>query len=242
MADKIQKSIEFKAAKAISEIDRLLVRLQRTSDMLKRVEQTANGISFQKFIPAIDSFVKSFSKLDALPKNIENIRVMAQALNRFKMVSVELNKADFSVSFAKITRGIYSFMDSMNRMENLQKGITAIAELGRGINRLTNSSIKLQNTKVSFSSLTQAIYKFVGSILRIKDLDVATDKIERLANLVEKLRKNMKTVSVDKLSKNIKETSKSVKDLTSGFSLLGGNAKRYYKFIKYFRKFNNIII
>lgn len=196
MADKIQKSIEFKAAKAVGEIDRLISRLQRTSAMLKNVEKTANSISFQKFIPAINAFTKSFSKLDTIPKSIENIRVMAQALNRFRMTAVELNKKDFSVSFAKITQGIYKFSDSIKRMSLLEKTITQIAELGRAINRLVNSSIKLQNMKVSFTSVTQAIYAFVGSILRIKDLDIVIEKIERLANAMDLLVRSSKKFTV----------------------------------------------
>lgn len=220
MADKIQKSIEFKAAKAVGEIDRLIVRLQRTSDMLKNVEKTANSISFQKFIPAINAFTKSFSKLDAIPKNIENIRVMAQALNRFRMTAVELNKADFSVSFQKITKGIYSFMDSVNRISSLEKNIMIVAELGRALNRLANTSIKLQNMKVSFTSITQAIYAFVGSILRIKDLDIVIEKIERLAAAMDLLVRSSKKFTVvrdfsqfEKAKKKIASLQETIKKL-----------------------------
>ena len=226
MADKIQKSIEFKAAKAVGEIDKLISRLQRTSDMLKRVEQTANGISFQKFIPAINAFVKSFSKLDALPKNIENIRVMAQALNRFKMVAVELNKADFSVSFAKITRAIYSFTDSIRRMEVLATTINQIAELGRAINRLVNASIKLQNMKVSFTSITQAIYAFVGSILRIKDLDEVIVKLERLATAMDTLVKSSKKFTVVRDFAEFEKSKKKISGLQETIAKLKDELKK----------------
>lgn len=232
MADKIQKSIEFKAAKAVSEIDRLIVRLQRTSDMLKTVEKTANGISFQKFIPAIDEFVKSFSKLDALPKSIENIRVMAQALNRFRMTAVELNKTDMTVSFAKITRAIYSFIYSIRRVEVLATAINQIAELGRAINRLVNASIKLQNMKVSFTSITQAIYAFVGSILRIKDLDEVIVKLERLATAMDTLVKSSKKFTVvrdfaefEKAKKKISGLQETIAKLKDELKKLKGETK-----------------
>lgn len=226
MADKIQKSIEFKAAKAVGEIDKLLSRLQRTSDMLKRVEKTANGISFQKFVPAIDAFVKSFSRLDALPKNIENIRVMAQALNRFRMTAVELNKTDMTVSFAKITRAIYSFTDSIRRMEVLATTINQIAELGRAINRLVNASIKLQNMKVSFTSITQAIYAFVGSILRIKDLDEVIVKLERLATAMDTLVKSSKKFTVVRDFAEFEKAKKKVSGLQETIAKLKEELKK----------------
>ena len=47
--------------------------------------------------------------------------------------------------------------------------------------------MKLQNIKVSFTSITQAIYAFVGSILRIKDLDIVIVKLERLGNAINVL-------------------------------------------------------
>lgn len=189
MADgKVEKIIEFKAAEAINQIDKLIGRLNRVNQMVSQVEKTAGSISFEKFIPAIDNFAKSFSKLRIDPQNLDNISKMAQALNRFKMTSVELNKSNFDISFAKITKGIYSFTDSISRMKLLGSTITQISELGRAINRLTNSSIKLQNTKVSFTSLTQAIYAFVGSILRLKELDAAIAKLNSLADVLDRLK------------------------------------------------------
>ena len=220
MADKIQKSIEFKASKAVTEIDKLIKRLQKTSDMLKKVEATANSISFQKFIPAIETFSKSFSKLKSVPENIQNIQLMAQALNRFRMVAVELNKKDMTVSFEKITRAIYRFTESIGRMKILEDTILKISELGRAINRLVNSSVKMQNMKVSFTSLTQAIYKFVGSILRIKDLEDAITKIERLATAMDLLARNSKKFTVvrdfaqfEKSKKKIASLQETIKKL-----------------------------
>lgn len=168
MADRVEKNIELNAAKANIEIDKLVKRLDGVVKVLDRIEKTANSISFEKFIPAINSFANSFSRLKIDPANLSSIQLMAQALNRFKMTATELNKYDFTVSFAKITRGIYSFMDSINRMNNLNDTIVKLADLARAINRLTNASINLQNLKVSFTSLTQAIYAFTGSIFRIK--------------------------------------------------------------------------
>ena len=214
MADKIEKSIEFKAGQAAKEIDRLISRLERTNQMLKNIEKTANGISFEKFVPALESFATSFSKLKAVPANLENISKMAQALNRFKMTAVELNKTNFNVSFAKISQGIYKFTDSIQRMKLLDDTINKISELGRAINRLVSSSIKLQNTKVSFTSLTQAIYKFVGSILRIKDLDEATTKISKLADSMEKLKANSKQVNMASIIKNTRKISEESAEAT----------------------------
>lgn len=214
MADKISKSIEFKAEQAAKEIDRLISRLERTNQMLKSIEKTANGISFERFIPAVESFATSFSKLKAVPANLENISKMAQALNRFKMTAVELNKTNFNVSFAKISQGIYKFTDSIQRMKLLDDTINKISELGRAINRLVSSSIKLQNTKVSFTSLTQAIYKFVGSILRIKDLDEATTKIAKLADSMEKLKANSKQVNMASIIKNTRKISEESAEAT----------------------------
>lgn len=214
MADKISKSIEFKAEQAAKEIDRLISRLERTNQMLKSIEKTANGISFEKFVPALESFATSFSKLKAVPTNLENISKMAQALNRFKMTAVELNKTNFNVSFAKISQGIYKFTDSIQRMKLLDDTINKISELGRTINRLVSSSIKLQNTKVSFTSLTQAIYKFVGSILRIKDLDEATTKIAKLADSMEKLKANSKQVNMASIIKNTRKISEESAEAT----------------------------
>ena len=214
MADKIEKSIEFKAGQAAKEIDKLILRLERTNQMLKNIEKTANGISFEKFVPALESFATSFSKLKAVPANLENISKMAQALNRFKMTAVELNKTNFNVSFAKISQGVYKFTDSMQRMKLLDDTINKISELGRAINRLVSSSIKLQNTKVSFTSLTQAIYKFVGSILRIKDLDEATTKIAKLADSMEKLKANSKQVNMASIIKNTRKISEESAEAT----------------------------
>ena len=214
MADKIEKSIEFKAEQAAKEIDRLISRLERTNQMLKNIEKTANGITFEKFVPALESFATSFSKLKAVPANLENISKMAQALNRFKMTAVELNKTNFNVSFAKISQGIYKFTDSIQRMKLLDDTINKISELGRAINRLVSSSIKLQNTKVSFTSLTQAIYKFVGSILRIKDLDEATTKISKLADSMEKLKANSKQVNMASIIKNTRKISEESAEAT----------------------------
>lgn len=214
MADKISKSIEFKAEQAAKEIDRLISRLERTNQMLKSIEKTANDISFEKFVPALESFATSFSKLKAVPANLENISKMAQALNRFKMTAVELNKTNFNVSFAKISQGIYKFTDSIQRMKLLDDTINKISELGRAINRLVSSSIKLQNTKVSFTSLTQAIYKFVGSILRIKDLDEATTKIAKLADSMEKLKANSKQVNMTSVIKNTRKISEESAEAT----------------------------
>lgn len=214
MADKIEKSIEFKAGQAAKEIDKLILRLERTNQMLKNIEKTANGISFEKFVPALESFATSFSKLKAVPANLENISKMAQALNRFKMTAVELNKTNFNVSFAKISQGVYKFTDSIQRMKLLDDTINKISELGRAINRLVSSSIKLQNTKVSFTSLTQAIYKFVGSILRIKDLDEATTKIAKLADSMEKLKANSKQVNMASIIKNTRKISEESAEAT----------------------------
>lgn len=214
MADKISKSIEFKAEQATKEIDKLILRLAKTNQMLKNIEKTANGISFERFIPALESFATSFSKLKAVPTNLENISKMAQALNRFKMTAVELNKTNFNVSFAKISQGIYKFTDSIQRMKLLDDTINKISELGRAINRLVSSSIKLQNTKVSFTSLTQAIYKFVGSILRIKDLDEATTKISKLADSMEKLKANSKQVNMASIIKNTRKISEESAEAT----------------------------
>lgn len=168
MADRVEKNIELNAAKANIEIDKLVKRLDKVNDTLLKIENSARSISFEKFVPAINSFANSFNKLKIDPTNLMNIQTMAQALNRFKMTAVELNKSNLDVSFAKITRGIYSFMDSVNRMDNLNATITKVADLARAINRLSNASINLQNMKVSYTSLTQAIYAFTGSILRIK--------------------------------------------------------------------------
>lgn len=214
MADKITKSIEFRAEQATKEIDKLILRLAKTNQMLKNIEKTANGISFEKFVPALESFATSFSKLKAVPANLENISKMAQALNRFKMTAVELNKTNFNVSFAKISQGIYKFTDSIQRMKLLDDTINKISELGRAINRLVSSSIKLQNTKVSFTSLTQAIYKFVGSILRIKDLDEATTKIAKLADSMEKLKANSKQVNMASIIKNTRKISEESAEAT----------------------------
>lgn len=214
MADKITKSIEFRAEQATKEIDKLILRLAKTNQMLKNIEKTANDISFEKFVPALESFATSFSKLKAVPANLENISKMAQALNRFKMTAVELNKTNFNVSFAKISQGIYKFTDSIQRMKLLDDTINKISELGRAINRLVSSSIKLQNTKVSFTSLTQAIYKFVGSILRIKDLDEATTKIAKLADSMEKLKANSKQVNMASIIKNTRKISEESAEAT----------------------------
>ena len=168
MADRVEKNIELNAAKANIEIDKLVNRLDNVVKVLNKIERTANSISFEKFIPAINGFADSFSRLKINSANLESIRTMAQAINRFKMTAVELNKKNFEVTFEKVTRGIYSFMNSINRMSNLNDTITKLAALGLAINRLVNSAVKLQNLKVSFTSLTQAIYAFTGSILRIK--------------------------------------------------------------------------
>ena len=217
MADKIQKSIEFKASKAVAEIDKLIKRLQKTSDMIKKVETTANSISFQKFIPAIETFSKSFSKLKSVPENIQNIQLMAQALNRFRMVAVELNKKDTTVSFEKITRAIYRFTESIGRMKILEDTILKVSELGRAINRLVNSSVKMQNMKVSFTSLTQAIYEFVGSILRIKDLDEAVDKLNKMADAIDRVKKSAKTFRVNSITKSLDSTNNKVKETNKNF-------------------------
>ena len=168
MADRIEKNIELNAAKANIEIDKLVKRLDKVNTTLLKIEASAKSISFEQFVPAINSFSNSFSRLRIDSGNLASIQTMAQALNRFKMTAVELNKQNFDVSFARITRGIYSFMDSINRMNNLNDTITKLADLARAINRLTNASMNLQNLKVSYTSLTQAIYAFTGSILRIK--------------------------------------------------------------------------
>lgn len=168
MSDRVEKNIELNAAKANIEIDRLVKRLDGVVKTLDRIERKASAISFEKYIPAINSFADSFARLKIDPMNLASIQTMAQALNRFKMTAVELNKVDFTVSFQKITRGIYSFMDSVNRMDTLNDTINKVADLARAINRLSNASINLQNMKVSFTSITQAIYAFTGSILRIK--------------------------------------------------------------------------
>ena len=214
MADKITKSIEFRAGQAAKEIDKLILRLAKTNQMLKNIEKTADSISFERFIPALESFATSFSKLKAVPANLENISKMAQALNRFKMTAVELNKAGFEVNFEEITQGVYKFTESFKRLKSVDDAITKISELGRAVNRLVSSSIKLQNTEVSFTSLTQAIYKFVGSILRIKDLDEATTKISKLADSMEKLKANSKQVNMASIIKNTRKISEESAEAT----------------------------
>ena len=193
---KVEKIIEFQAGKAISQLDQVINRLNKTNQVLEKLEKQAKAISFEKFIPSINKFANSFAKLKIDPQNLNNIQIMAQALNRFRMTTMELNKKGVDVTFAKVTKAIYSFSNSVSRMNLLNDTISKIASLGLAINRLVNSSMKLQNTKVAFTSLTQAIYAFVGSILRIKDLDSVIVKLERLANAMEKLKANSKNFTV----------------------------------------------
>ena len=192
---KVEKIIEFKAAQAVSQLDQVIKRLNKTNETLAKLERQANAINFEKFIPSINKFANSFSKIKIDPQNLNNIQLMAQALNRFRMTAAELNKKGVDVTFAKVTKAVYSFSDSISRMNLLNESISKIASLGLAINRLVNSSMKLQNMKVSFTSLTQAIYAFVGSILRIKDLDNVITKLERLGNALEKLRANIARLS-----------------------------------------------
>lgn len=192
---KVEKIIEFKAAQAVSQLDQVIKRLNKTNETLAKLERQANAINFEKFIPSINKFANSFSKIKIDPQNLNNIQLMAQALNRFRMTATELNKKGVDVTFVKVTKAVYSFSDSISRMNLLNESISKIASLGLAINRLVNSSMKLQNMKVSFTSLTQAIYAFVGSILRIKDLDNVITKLERLGNALEKLRTNIARLS-----------------------------------------------
>lgn len=184
---KVEKIIEFQAGKAISQLDQVINRLNKTNQVLAKLEKQANAISFEKFIPSINSFANSFAKLKIDPQNLTNIQVMAQALNRFRMTTTELNKKGVDVTFAKVTKAVYSFSNSISRMNLLNETISKIGSLGLAINRLVNSSMKLQNMKVSFTSLTQAIYAFVGSILRIKDLETVIQRLERLGSAISVL-------------------------------------------------------
>lgn len=217
---KVEKIIEFQAGKAISQLDQVINRLNKTNQVLAKLEKQANAISFEKFIPSINKFASSFAKLKIDPQNLTNIQVMAQALNRFRMTTMELNKKGVDVTFAKVTKAIYSFSNSISRMNLLNDTISKIASLGLAINRLVNSSMKLQNTKVAFTSLTQAIYAFVGSILRIKDLDSVIVKLERLADAMEKLKVNSKNFTVvrdfaqfEKAKKKITSLQEKIKNL-----------------------------
>lgn len=188
MADgKVEKIIEFKAAQAVSQLDQVINRLNKTNETLAKLERQAKSISFEKFIPSINKFSDSFAKLKIDPQNLTNIQVMAQALNRFRMTTTELNKEGVDVTFTKVTKAIYKFSNSVNRMNLLGDTISKLGALGLAINRLVNSSVKLQNIKVSFTSLTQAIYAFVGSILRIKDLEIVIQRLERLGNAMNVL-------------------------------------------------------
>ena len=215
MADGVEKYIEFKAGQASREIDKLIGRLLSVTKTLNNMERAVNSINFEKFTPAISSFVNSFNKIQGVSQNITNIQLMAQALNRFKMTAVELNKSDLTVSFAKISQGIYKFTDSIQRMSLLNDTIQKIASLGLAINRLVNASIKLQNLKVSFTSLTQAIYAFVGSILRIKDLDEATTKLERLSAVLDRLKSNTRKSSINSIGTGLERATKSASSLNT---------------------------
>lgn len=229
MADKIQKSIEFKGDKAAKEINKITKSLERTITALLSVQYAVNKVNFDGLTTSLQKFVKDFSKISNMSKEVESIRVMAQALNRFKMVAIELNRADFSVSFEKITKGIYSFMDSVNRISSLEKNIMIVAELGRALNRLVNTSVKLQNMKVSFTSITQAIYAFVGSILRIKDLDTATTKLEKLANVMDRLKKSSQGFNFTSLTKKLNKVSSTAMETNKNFKAVDNTQKSMAK-------------
>lgn len=241
MADgKIEKKIEFEATKAVVELDKVINRLTKTANTLDKMQAKMQSLNFDRFIPSIEKFATSFESLKIDPKTLSDIQIMAQALNRyrmtavelaksnskvdfskitqgvysftnsikrmeisgnitsqieslgkslnrFRMVSEELNKSDFNVSFSKMSRAVYSFTDSISRMNMLSATVTQISSLGLAMNRLVSISAKLQNVKVSFTSLTQAIYAFVGSILRIKDLETVISRLERLGNAINNL-------------------------------------------------------
>lgn len=282
---KIEKIIEFQAQKAVGQLNQVISRLNRTNQELQKMEEQAQAIDFSRFIPAINQFAKSFANLKIDEKNISDIQVMAQALNRyrmvavetnkdtskfnfskitqgiygftnsmarmdisdeitgkisslaqslnrFKMVSLELNKSDFNVSFEKITRGIYSFMGSMNRMEFLNGVVEKVSALGQALNRLVNVSMKLQNIKVSFTSLTQAIYAFVGSILRIKDLESVTTTLERLGNAMEKIQLNSSRFSLIKALNNLEKMESTTEELRQKLKLLENNGKGVFGNLK----------
>lgn len=180
-----------------------ITNIQSMAQALNRYKMTAVELSkknakvdFSKITQGIYGFSNSVKRINLSSDSVVKVENLAQALNRFKMVSLELNKKDFNVSYEKMTRAIYGFTDSISRMNLLANTITQISSLGLAMNRLVNTAVKLQNIKVSFSSLTQAIYAFVGSILRIKDLDSVIVKLERLANAMEKLRINSKRFTV----------------------------------------------
>lgn len=223
---KVEKIIEFQAGKAISQLDQVINRLNKTNQVLAKLEKQANAISFEKFIPSINKFANSFAKLKIDPQNLNNIQIMAQALNRFRMTTMELNKKGVDVTFAKVTKAIYSFSNSVSRMNLLNDTISKIASLGLAINRLVNSSMKLQNTKVAFTSLTQAIYAFVGSILRIKDLDSVIVKLERLANAMEKLKVNSKNFTVVRDFAEFEKTKKKISSLEEKIKKLKEEIKK----------------
>lgn len=282
---RVEKIIEFQAQKAVNQLNQVINRLSKTNEELKKMESQINSISFEKFVPAINTFTESFEKLKINPQSLSNIQIMAQALNRyrmvavetnkkgskfdfskvtqgiygftnsvkrmaisdeiigqvnslaqalnrFKMTSIELNKTDFNVSFEKVTRGIYSFMNSVSRMNFVDDVVTKISALGQAINRLVNASIKLQNLKVSFTALTQAIYSFVGSILRIKDLDTVIIKLERLGNAMEKIQLNSERFSLLKALSNLDKMETTIESLRLKLAKLGDGGKKSFSLLE----------
>ena len=243
MADgKVEKIIEFQAGKAISQLDQVISRLNKTNQVLANLEKQANAISFEKFIPSINNFVDSFAKLKIQPQNLGNIQIMAQALNRFKMTAIELNKANFAVDFSKITRGLsdftYEIANSFQKFKMLQDVAKVVSAFALAMNRLTNVSEKTQNMKVTFTSLTQAIYAFVGSILRIKDLETVIVLLERLGNAMEKIQVNFERFSLLKALDNLDKMETTIESLRAKFKALGDETKK----LTFWEKLNTQIV
>lgn len=274
MADgKIEKKIEFEAAKAVVELDKVINRLTKTANTLDKMQAKMQSLNFDRFIPSIEKFATSFENLKIDSKTLSDIQIMAQALNRyrmttvelaksnskvdfskitqglysftnsmkrmeisgnitsqveslgkslnrFRMVSEQLNKSDFNVSFSKMSRAVYSFTDSISRMNMLSATVTQISSLGLAMNRLVSISAKLQNVKVSFTSLTQAIYAFVGSILRIKDLETVISRLERLGNAINNLNNLSQRFSFVKFFTQFNKMNGKIKNLESQLGTL----------------------
>ncbi|MEG1506020.1 MAG: hypothetical protein RR478_00830 [Bacilli bacterium] len=196
-------------------------RLIDSSEKLKGI-----NVSFDKIVPAVDSFAKKMDKLESLKAGIDIIQKSSQALNRFKMTAVELNKDDFNVDFSKITTGIDKFVQDILKVENISTVIPLISELSRSLNRIKSVVISLKDVKsVSFDNIAVGIESFINKVSKIKELEKYSKILDKLGNSLQRINKYASQNSIEKTTKKIEQLGDKSNKTTSLLSKINNKLK-----------------
>lgn len=170
-----------------------ITRLINASNKLQGVQ-----VNFTNLTKGIYGFVDSVSRISGIEETARKLDLLGKAISRLTNLSKKLKETE--IGFGSLSKGIYGFVDSMSRINNLDRTIAQLEKFANAIDKIKgrglssafkniNTSIKaVSNTARSTGRGLTPISQGLGSIKNVTDrIRTSTDKLKNSVRGITRL-------------------------------------------------------